>query len=119
MAQVERGKKYLTKDAAGLECLNCTLPVSVCCGSPERCMERYKKLLLKRNKPKNVRPTRRKAVMQISADSGETIKIYPSVTEAARVMHGRVGNIIACCRNRCRTSYGYIWKYKNTAKEGL
>ncbi len=36
-------KKYQSQ--AGLDCLDCTLPASVCCGIPRQCKARYEKQL--------------------------------------------------------------------------
>lgn len=40
-------KKYTPKPKVGVECLNCTLPESVCCGAPTRCKIKYEKQLAK------------------------------------------------------------------------
>ena len=41
--KAKKGKKYESIDEAGLECLDCTLPLSVCCGNPKRCKAKFEK----------------------------------------------------------------------------
>ena len=40
------------------------------------------------------------------------IKEYPSLTQVERELGFGQGNICNCCKGRCKTAYGYIWKYK-------
>jgi hypothetical protein len=42
------------------------------------------------------------------------IKEFKNITEACLFLNkpGRMGDITACCRNKQKTAFGYIWKYK-------
>lgn len=51
-------KKYQSQ--AGLECLDCNLPASVCCGIPRQCRARYEKKLVEAVAAAANPPTRRK-----------------------------------------------------------
>lgn len=55
-------KKY--QSFAGLDCLNCTLPASVCCGTPRQCKAKFEKQLAQKKAAElkaNSTRTRRKA----------------------------------------------------------
>jgi len=39
------------------------------------------------------------------------IKRWDCIKEAAVHLKVNVGNIVNCCKGRCKTAYGYIWKY--------
>jgi len=43
----------------------------------------------------------------------ETGKVYPSAKEIERLFGYANANIIACCRGKLYTAYGYHWKYAN------
>jgi hypothetical protein len=47
--------------------------------------------------------------------SGNFIKKYDSLTEAANENGLNLKNISSCCRNKSKSAYGYIWKYNGTA----
>lgn len=51
---------------------------------------------------------RRKPILQYSLD-GTFVKEYPGATF---VPNCHEANIIACCKGRIKSAYGYIWKYK-------
>lgn len=61
----------------------------------------------------------RKLVAQYSL-TNELIKIYPSATEAARQVKNQnaQSNISLCCRGKCKTAYGYKWRYVEEEYEG-
>ena len=40
------------------------------------------------------------------------IKEFPSAMQVERELGFGQGNICNCCKGRCKTAYGYIWKYK-------
>ena len=46
--------------------------------------------------------------------NGKELRTFLSVSEAARAMNcsNGLGNIVNCIKNKRRTAYGYIWKYK-------
>lgn len=46
--------------------------------------------------------------------SGELIKIWPCINDAARDLCGSQANISSCCSGHQKTSYGYVWKYIDT-----
>lgn len=52
-----------------------------------------------------------KTVLQFSK-TGEFIKEWESMIEIQRQLGYSQGNISNCCTGRCKSVYGYIWKYK-------
>lgn len=52
-----------------------------------------------------------KTVLQFSKD-GEFIREWPSVHEVTRVFGFSFQYIASCCRGKCKSAYGFIWKYK-------
>ena len=52
-----------------------------------------------------------KAVYQIDKVTGEIIKKWNYILEAANALHIHYQNIYACCRGRIKTAYGFIWRY--------
>ena len=54
----------------------------------------------------------KKPIIQLSID-GKFIQAFDSATDAHRFNNNwAVNNITACCKGRLKTSYGYIFKYK-------
>jgi len=51
-------------------------------------------------------------VIQFDLDMNK-IKEWDSAGIAAKTLNLSVGNIWMCCNGKARTSYGFIWKYKN------
>ena len=51
-----------------------------------------------------------KPVLQFSKD-GELIAEYPSSHEAERKTGCNQGHICKCCKGKCKSAGGYIWKY--------
>lgn len=46
---------------------------------------------------------------------GDYIRTFPSMSAAVRFIGAHnSSNISACCRGKCKSAYGFIWKYKNT-----
>lgn len=41
------------------------------------------------------------------------IKNWKSISEAARYLNKGTTLISRCCKNKCKTAYGYIWKYND------
>lgn len=68
-----------------------------------------KKLVLSHANQKN--ENLRVPVIQMSL-SGEEIKEWESISEAARFLVGSNSCIVACLKGKNKTSYGYRWKYK-------
>lgn len=54
----------------------------------------------------------KKPILQYDMD-GNFIKEYESINSAARDLGGRVDNISAMLRGKQKSSYGFIWEYKN------
>lgn len=52
-----------------------------------------------------------KTVLQYSMD-GTFIREWISVREAERITGFDCGHISACCNNKRKSAYGYLWKYK-------
>ena len=53
----------------------------------------------------------RKPVGMFDKNTGELIKTFISIGEAAKYINGYTWNIGNCCNNRVKTSYGYKWKF--------
>lgn len=58
----------------------------------------------------------RKEVLQLTL-SGELIKIWPSLTQAAKENQMDISSICQCCKGVIKTSGGYIWKYADSHTE--
>lgn len=61
--------------------------------------------------PKNARP-----VLQLDKNSLEVIKEYPSATHASlAVINNKDGcsNILNVCKQKRKTAYGYVWRFKD------
>lgn len=43
--------------------------------------------------------------------NGNYIKTWKSMSEAARAYGGKASSIVSCCKGRCKTYKGFIWKY--------
>lgn len=50
-----------------------------------------------------------KAIYQLDKTTGEIIKEYSWLVDAANQLNGDVANISACCRGKVQTAYGYKW----------
>jgi hypothetical protein len=59
-----------------------------------------------------------KPVLQISKDTFEIIKEYPSISDAARDMKCSTQAISRCLNGQSKTSMGYIWIFKEDYKHG-
>lgn len=55
---------------------------------------------------------RSKSVSQYSLD-GTFIREWQSMSEIKRKLGYQQANICYCCKGKYKTSYGFIWKYKN------
>lgn len=53
-----------------------------------------------------------KVVLQFTLD-GEFIREFPSTMEIVRVYGFRQSHINECCLGKAKSSYGYVWKYKD------
>ena len=49
--------------------------------------------------------------------SGEFIREWSGATEAERMLGIANSHIIACCKGRLKSAYGFIWKYKEERTE--
>ncbi len=45
--------------------------------------------------------------------SGSLIKTHNSAAEASRLLGYDSSHLLACCRGKRKTAYGFIWKYNN------
>ena len=52
-----------------------------------------------------------KTVLQFDIN-GNFIAEYPSTQEVQRQLGFRQGFISTCCLNKCKSAYGFIWRYK-------
>ena len=60
---------------------------------------------------KKIAQANSKPVLQFSKD-GNFIRKWESAAEVERVLGYTAGNIRHCCKNRVRTAYSFVWKYK-------
>lgn len=56
-----------------------------------------------------------KAVKRIDINTGKTIAVYKSVSDAARALgdHSYHKHIIDVCREKRKSAYGFGWEYAN------
>lgn len=54
-------------------------------------------------------------IAMLDKNTGEILKVFPSAGEAGRYLKKNVGDahIIAVCKGKRKTAYGYSWKYLN------
>lgn len=55
-------------------------------------------------------PLKSKPVIQYDL-YGNTIKTFPSIKQVKRDLGFDDGNIIACCKGKYKTAYGFVWRY--------
>lgn len=48
---------------------------------------------------------------------GNLLREFASITEAAKSISKSTAHIVACCKERRKTAYGYIWRYKVRKEE--
>ena len=53
----------------------------------------------------------KKSVFQMDL-KGNIIKEFISINEASRQTGYRVSDISACCNNKQKTAFGFIWRFK-------
>lgn len=67
------------------------------------------------NKPqvimKKIQSSHKKMVLQYNL-SGELIREFNSLHEIKRILGFDIYNISACCNNRRKNAFGFIWKFK-------
>ena len=56
---------------------------------------------------------RKRPVAQYDAETGELLRVWPSVTEAAKGIYGTPSMICDACRGRHKMAYGFVWKHWN------
>ena len=63
----------------------------------------------------------KRPVYMLKMYSDEIIMEYPSIRQAVRELKlplkSATINITSCCRGKCKSSYGYSWKYSKTREE--
>ena len=52
-----------------------------------------------------------KCILQFDLNNN-LVNEYPSIHEAARLLKIKEGGISMCCRNKSKTAYGFVWKFK-------
>jgi group I intron endonuclease len=72
--------------------------------------EEHKAKIANSNSGKNNKKS--KPIIQLDLNMNK-IKEWDSAGIAAKMLNLSVGNIWMCCNGKARTSYGFIWKYKN------
>lgn len=72
--------------------------------------EEHKLKIANGNSGKNNKKS--KPIIQFDLEMNQ-IKEWDSAGIAAKTLNLSVGNIWMCCNGKARTSYGFIWKYKN------
>ena len=63
-------------------------------------------------------PVKERAVVQYDLD-GNKIKIYDSITQAARETNSSIEKIILCCKHQRLTHNYFQWRYINEAQEKI
>lgn len=58
-----------------------------------------------------------KPVAMLDKNTGEVIKIHPSILEAAEAMKATRSNISSALRGASKTAVGYVWKYADKLEE--
>ena len=58
-----------------------------------------------------------KPVMQVNIETGETVREYASVHDAAKAMGVHRNNIYNVCQHKWKTSCGFKWEYKKQEEE--
>lgn len=62
------------------------------------------------------REGRKISVVKMDPTTGEAIKVYDSLTEAAKDLKtAQIGNISRACRGKIGTHKGYAWSYLSEA----
>ena len=72
--------------------------------------EEHKLKIANGNSGKNNKKS--KPIIQFDLEMNQ-IKEWDSAGIAAKILNLSVGNIWMCCNGKARTSYGFIWRYKN------
>lgn len=72
--------------------------------------EQKKKMMENRADTSGVKNGMARAIVQLSID-GVYIAEYPTVKQGAQAVNGDSSSIVACCRNKAKSSYGYKWLY--------
>lgn len=60
----------------------------------------------------NIDYTLSKKVFQYTTE-GMIIHVWKSCSEAGRYLNKNPSLICRCCKGKCKTAYGYVWKYTN------
>lgn len=63
----------------------------------------------------NNRYSKAKKVLQFDLN-GKFIKEWDAVRDIVRELNYNIESIIGCCNKKYKTSYGFIWRYKNMSK---
>lgn len=66
---------------------------------------------IERRRQKQRNNIRSKVILQYGLD-GELVQEWPSEKEIERILGYNQGNISRCCSGVIKTSYNYIWRYK-------
>lgn len=72
---------------------------------------------LKRTRKTKSKYTRDEPICMIDQHTGQVIREYNNVMDAATDICVKPFNIYKCARGKLRTAFGYIWKYKKTISE--
>ena len=75
----------------------------------DKAKERRKKGIVLKRKYTPYKKSKR--VRQIDISSGEVIKEYCYISEAARALKKKDANIRECCKGNRKTAYGYKWEF--------
>lgn len=73
--------------------------------------ETRQKMSLAKLGKSHCQPTKWVAVEQIDKDTGQTIRIFGSISEASNATGATKANICSCCKGNRRTTSGYKWRY--------
>lgn len=56
-------------------------------------------------------------VIQYDKHTGKRLKLFPSISAAARATGADIANIGVCCRDVDKSAYGYRWKYADRKRK--
>ena len=62
--------------------------------------------------PSKAWKSHQRKVIQKSLD-GNVLKVWNSITEAAKCLNVQISNIHHCCTNKIKSTGGYIWNFEN------
>ena len=117
-------KKYIKKDLLTHETINIFESVSAAANFLNVCRATFREALrnhnneyrgfyweIDNNSSKEKRDFSTRKVAQIDKDTDKILKIFPSLSQAAKNIEGQVSCISRACKNKINTYKGFKWRY--------